>query len=118
MEHEFLNELFAPFGKVVIRNMFGGIGVFHRNVAIALVVQGSLLLKADEGSIPDFEAEGMSHREFIRKDGKSVNMGYWHVPEWLLDEPDEFAIWAAKAFEAAARADAAKPVSKRKLQEL
>ncbi|MEM7290941.1 MAG: hypothetical protein AAF412_11345 [Pseudomonadota bacterium] len=32
MDKEFLEELFAPFGEVVVRNMFGGTGIFHRGM--------------------------------------------------------------------------------------
>jgi len=44
-------------------------------------------------------------------------MGYWTVPEHLFDDPEEFAQWAQGAFEAALRADAKKPASKRKFKE-
>lgn len=118
MDAEFLKELFEPFGEVAPRKMFGGIGVFHRDLNFAIVVNDVLRLKADEETIPDFEAEGMTPWEYTRKDGKMTVMHYWRVPERLLDEPEEFGDWARKAFEVAKRADAAKPASKRKLTEL
>ncbi len=118
MESEFLRELFSGFGEVVPRKMFGGMGVFYRGLNFAVVVDDILYLRADVRNIPDFEAEGMGSWTYHRKDGKETVMPYWRVPEHLLDEPDPFAGWAHKAFEAAMRADAEKPASKRKLQEI
>lgn len=116
MEREFLEDLFAPFASVSVRRMFGGLGIFHHNVAFAIVVDGVLRLKADETTFADFEEAGMEPWHYQRKGGKVVTMHYWQVPEHLLDDPEAFAPWAEKAFDVALRADAAKPPSQRKLK--
>jgi DNA transformation protein len=118
MDKEFLIELFQPFGGVAVRNMFGGQGISHQGLNIAIVIEGALCLKADEETTPMFEGEGMTAWKYQRKDGKPIDMGYWTVPERLFDDPDEFGGWAQSAFEAALRADAKKPASKRKFKEL
>ena len=115
MDKEFLEELFAPFGEVVVRNMFGGTGIFHRGLNFAGIMDGQFMLKVDDETVGDFVAEGMTPWEYTRKDGKVVTMGYWSVPERLLDDPDEFKLWAQKAFDAACRIDQAKPPKQRKL---
>ncbi|MEE9314101.1 MAG: TfoX/Sxy family protein [Rhizobiaceae bacterium] len=115
MDIPFLEELFAPFGEVTVRKMFGGMGVFHRGLSFAGVMKDEFRFKVDGENRGDFEAEGMKQWEYERKDGKIVAMGYWTVPERLLDDPDEFKVWAERAFEAAARADQAKPPKQRKL---
>ena len=112
-----LEDLFEPFGNVTVRRMFGGIGVFHRGLNFAGVMDGVFTFKADEQTIPEFEAEGSKVWQYTRKDGKIVTMPYWSVPERLLDDEDEFLLWARRAFEAAVRADQAKPPSQRKLAE-
>ena len=117
MDKEFLIELFQSFGVVTVRNMFGGQGISHHGLNIAIVIDGALCLKADDINIPAFEDEGMSVWTYQRKDGKAVDMGYWTVPERLFDDPDEFAGWAKGAFDAAMRADAKKPASKRKFKD-
>ena len=118
MDAEFLVELFEPFGPVSVRKMFGEIGVFHRGLSFVAVIDGVVRLKADEETIPDFMAEGMEPWRYQRKDGKVTVMNYWQIPERLFDDPDELAKWAQKAFEVAMRADAVKPLSKRKLTEI
>ncbi len=117
MDKEFLEELFAPFGQVSVRKMFGGMGIFYRGLNIAGIMEGQFRLKADEETIGDFLGEGMSAWEYRRGNGKVVTMNYWTVPERLLDDPEEFSHWARKAFEAAVRADQAKPPKQRKLKE-
>ncbi len=114
MDKEFLLELFQPFGAVSVRNMFGGQGIAYHGLNLAIVIDGALCLKADDITIPVFEAEGMTAWKYQRKDGKPIDMGYWTVPERLFDDPDEFAGWAQAAFDVAMRADAKKPASKRK----
>ncbi len=111
---ELLLELLAPLGGVSIRKMFGGKGLFRQGLMFAGVITGALRFKADEATIPEFLAEGSEEWSYTRKDGKITTMGYWSVPERLLDEPEEFCRWAEKAFEVAHRADQAKPPSQRK----
>ena len=55
-------------------------------------------------------------QEFLAEVFEPVKMGYWYIPERLLEEPDELKIWALKAFEVAVRADQKKPPAKRKLK--
>lgn len=96
----FLEDLFAGFGPVTIRNMFGGGGVYHDGVMFALIASDTLYLKADEITRADFEAEGMKPFTYTGK-GKPVAMSYWELPEVLYDDPDAFAQWARKAFDVA-----------------
>lgn len=100
---DFLNELFADFGRVSVRRMFGGAGIFRDGLMIALVSDGEIYLKADAVTVPDFEAENM--RPFTYgKAGKRVVLSYWRMPERLLDDTEELAGWAHKALGAARRA--------------
>ena len=39
--------------------MFGGAGIFADGMMIALVADGVIYLKADEETVPRFEAEGL-----------------------------------------------------------
>ncbi|MEM7067668.1 MAG: TfoX/Sxy family protein [Pseudomonadota bacterium] len=112
---EFLQELFEPVGGVSLRRMFGGLGVFRHGLMFGLVADGRLCLKVDDKNRQDYENECSGEWSYDGK-GKPVKMGYWYVPERLMDEPEEFAIWAERAFDAAVRIDQAKPPSQRKLK--
>lgn len=117
MDKDFLEELFAPFGEVQIKRMFGGTGIFHRGLNFAAIMDGALRLKTDASTVGKFEAEGMKPFRYTRKDGSVTVTSYWQVPERLLEDPDAFADWAREAFEIALRADLKKSPAKRKLQE-
>lgn len=53
-----LRDVFAPFGAVSVRRMFGGHGVFYEGLMIALVADDVLYLKVDEASVGAFVERG------------------------------------------------------------
>jgi DNA transformation protein len=62
------------------------------------------MLKADAASAPDFAASGCRQWTYTgSKHGKLVSMPYWTVPDAAVDDPDEMAVWARKAYEAGLR---------------
>ena len=99
----FLEDLFAGFGPVTIRNMFGGGGVYHEGVMFALIADDTLYLKVDDTNRTDFEAENKKPFTYTGR-GKPVAMSYWELPEELYDDPGEFVGWARKAFDVARNA--------------
>jgi DNA transformation protein len=100
---DYITELFAGFGPVVVRRMFSGAGVFADGLMIALVVDGVIFLKADETLVPQFEREGLSPFSYKTKEGRRTLMSYWRMPERLYDDPDELAVWARQSMAAAQR---------------
>lgn len=94
---DFITDQLASFGPVRIRNMFGGAGVYADDVMFALIADDTLYLKADESSVPAFEAEGMGPFTYEAEGKKPIAMSYWELPPRLLEEPDELAEWARQA---------------------
>jgi DNA transformation protein and related proteins len=101
VDPEFIRDLFAQFGPVAVKRMFGGAGVYSQGLMFALLFDGAIFLKVDETSIPDFEREGS--RPFVYTRAKSPgrvgrhSLSFWRLPERLYDDPDELAVWAARA---------------------
>jgi DNA transformation protein len=93
----FLADLFSEFGKVSFRDMFSGAGVYAGGTIFAIVVDDILYLKADAAFARDFAAEGNGPFTYRRKGRAPVAMSYWEVPERLLDDPVELAVWARRA---------------------
>ena len=58
MDRDFLIDLFADFGPITIRRMFSGFGISADGTNFALALRAGLYLRADEQTIPQFEAEG------------------------------------------------------------
>ena len=108
MDAESIRELFAEFGPVEVRRMFGGAGVFVGGVMIALISREVIHLKADDETIPEFEREGLSPFTYSTSKGEQKLTSYWRMPERLYDDPEELAQWARRAHAVAMRAAARK----------
>ncbi|MGI9352919.1 MAG: TfoX/Sxy family protein [Rhizobiaceae bacterium] len=111
----FLADLLEPVGNVTLKRMFGGLGIFRHGLMFGLVADDRVCLKVDDGNRQDYIDAGMEEWSYDGK-GKPITMGYWYVPDRLLEDPEEMSEWAIKAFDAAVRIDQAKSPSQRKLK--
>jgi len=92
------DDLFAPFGRIVVRRMFGGEGLFRDGLMFGLVDNDRIFLKTSEETRPAFIAEGCGPFTFHMKRGEAILTSYYALPDRLYDEPDELAEWARTAF--------------------
>jgi DNA transformation protein len=100
---EFLREQLAPLGRVTMRRMLGKTGVFCNGLMFGMVSDDMLYLRVDEQNRAIFkEAESFPPLNY-EKGGRAIDLSFWRVPERLLDEPDEFVVWARAALAAARR---------------
>jgi DNA transformation protein and related proteins len=101
VDPQFIRELFAPFGPVTIRRMFGGAGISSDGLTLAIEFDGTIYLRVNEQSIPDFEREGS--KPFVYPRAKTPgkigrpSKAFWRLPERLYDDPEELAVWARRA---------------------
>jgi DNA transformation protein len=110
---DYLHEVFALFGPIRARKMFGGYGIYRDDVMIGLVADDTLYLEADAQTKAHFEAARLPCFEY--DNGKKViRMSYWLAPAEVLDDPDEARVWAQRAYEAALRAKQAAPRPRRR----
>ena len=104
MDRDFLIDLFADFGPVSIRRMFSGFGISADGTNFALALRAGLYFRADETTIPLYEAEG-SHPFQYQTRAKTVTVNsYWQLPVRLFDDSEELSVWARAALAAAQRA--------------
>ena len=114
MDREFLIDLFADFGPVTIRKMFSGYGISADGTNFALSLRAGLFFRADEVTIPDYEAEGSKPFQYATRAKTVLVNSYWELPARLFDDSEEFAQWARAALAAAQRARVTKrPKSKK-----
>ena len=104
MDKTQIEEIFAGLGEVTVQRMFGGQGVYHHGLIVAVVYQGELLLKADDQTHGLFEAAGARRWVYDGQAGKEAAMPYWSIPETAYDDADEMRLWTRRAYEAALRA--------------
>ena len=100
---EYLLELLEPFGEVKVKSMFGGYGIFRHDLMFALVAKDTLYLRVDEKSRSEFQSKGLSPFVYKMK-GKEGTMPYYQAPAEAMEDPEEMAQWAKKAYDAAKRA--------------
>jgi DNA transformation protein len=105
MDRDFLIDIFSDFGPVTIRRMFSGYGISAEGINFALALRAGLYFRADEATIPQFEAEGSKPFQYQqRKSGKVVTVNsYWELPARLFDDQEELTGWARDALAAAQR---------------
>ena len=104
MDRDFLIDLFADFGPVTIRRMFSGFGISADGTNFALALRAGLYFRADEETIPQFEAEGSKPFQYQTR-AKTVTVNsYWQLPARLFEDPEELTVWARAALAAAQRA--------------
>ena len=110
MDRDFLIDLFSDFGPVIIRRMFSGYGISADGTNFALALRAGLYFRADEATIPQFEAEGSKPFQYQqKKSGKVVTVNsYWELPARLLDDSEELTGGAKAARAAAQRAAVSK----------
>ena len=104
MDRDFLIDLFADFGPVAIRRMFSGFGISADGTNFALALRSGLYFRADEQTIPLFEAEGSKPFSYQTRAKTVVVNSYWELPARLFDDSEELSNWARAALAAAQRA--------------
>jgi len=107
-----LPDIFANFGPVSVRAMFGGYGVYHDSLMFALVADDELYLKVDEQSRDEFVQHGLGQFIFRSKKGKPMSMNYYRAPEEIFEDQDRARYWAELAWRAALRAQSRKGARK------
>ena len=105
---EWVREHFAALGPLEIKRMFGAGAVYAHGQIFALLDDGTVWLKADDVNQPLLEAAGSRQFTYPTKDGETMTMAYWSLPEAALDDPDEAVDWARQSIDAALRKAAAK----------
>jgi len=111
---EHAKEIFAPFGEIRVRKMFGGAGIYCDDLFFAIMDDEAIYLKVDEESRAEFERRGLQPFVFEMKDGSSGAMSYYTAPEDIYDDEDELKRWATLALDAASRAAKFKKKPKKK----
>lgn len=104
MDRDFLIDLFSDFGPVTIRPMFSGYGISADGINFALALRAGLYFRADEATIPQFEAEGSKPFSYQTRARTVTVNSYWQLPARLFDDSEELGVWARAALAAAQRA--------------
>ena len=77
MDADFIHDLFADFGRVEVKRMFSGQGIYAGGVIFAIVAGDVIYLKTDDTTRPAFEREHATALTFTKKTGQRMVTSYW-----------------------------------------
>ena len=98
----FVLDQLEELGDVTPRSMFGGVGLYHRDVFFGIVAGDVLYLKVDDATRGDYERAGMG--PFKPYPDRAGTMQYYAVPLDVLESAVALAEWARRAIDVARRA--------------
>ena len=110
--HRF-DDLFHHFGRISVRRMFGGEGIYGNGPMFGIIVDDRIYFKTDDTTRGAYVAEQCEPFTYM-KEGKRMSMSYFAIPERLYDAPEELADWARQAHGVALAKPKAKPKAKKK----
>lgn len=114
--HTYVEDLFANLGRIRIRKMFGGAGVYSGEDMFALIDKDRVYVKSDDSLKQHLESEGGEPFEWTNPStGKTIRMSYVSLPVNALDDRDEASAWGRKALDVAIQARRAKVKSPRRM---
>lgn len=90
-----LDQLARVAPRVRARSMFGGVGIYSRNVFFALIAGDELYLRVGDLNRPDFEALGIGPFRPYGPEGEA--MQYYPVPGEVLEDHEALRPWVEKA---------------------
>jgi len=99
--------MLAGFGKVTVRRMFGGHGIFRDGLMFGIVADETLFLKVDDHNREDFLERNLEPFSY-EKQGRRQEISYYQAPVEVFEDPDEMQRWAGTAFSAALRSKSEK----------
>lgn len=107
---DYATELIAGFGKVEIRRMFGGAGVYRNGVGFGILDDDTFFLKADAALGAELKKQGSKPWVYsVKKDGSVRDIAYWSLPATAADDPEEAVALVKRSFAIAVRAAKDKP---------
>jgi DNA transformation protein and related proteins len=114
MDAEGIREVFEPFGRITLRRMFGGHGIYLEGLIIALEFDGVLFLKTDGINRRLFEGRGSRCFTYMKLGNETPLPNYWSLPASAFDDEDELRELTRSSLQASERAQAAKAKPKKR----
>ena len=112
MDREAVEDFFAPFGHVAVRRMFSGQGVYIEDACFALVLRGTIWLKADASTRAQFAEAGCQPFSYETKTRAVTVDAFWSLPDEAIDDEDALRRWCTVALEAARRTAVSKAAAR------
>lgn len=102
--HEYVIDLFRGFPGITSRGMFSGWALYQDGIVFAIIAEGDLYFKSDEQTQSYFEEADSHPFVYVRKDARPIALSYWSVPEEVLENEEELALWVERSAAVSKRA--------------
>ena len=99
---EFVLEQLDGLGELTSRRMFGGAGLYARDVFFAVLDNDTLFFKVDETTVGAYKKARMPPFQPY-PDRPETSFGYYQVPARVLEDAGELVVWARRAVDVASR---------------
>ncbi|MBN2133689.1 MAG: TfoX/Sxy family protein [Sedimentisphaerales bacterium] len=96
---DYVVEQLSMLGRVTVRKMFGGAGLYCDGKMFGLVADDVAYLKVDDSNRGHFTEAGSG--PFIPFPDKSMAMPYYEIPVDVLEDPTVLAQWARRSLDIA-----------------
>jgi DNA transformation protein and related proteins len=97
----FVLDQLEELGPVTSRSMFGGVGLYCRDLFFGIIARDVLYLKVDDVTRGAYVRAGME--PFRPYPTRPASMQYYAVPVDVLESAGDLVTWAQKAVGAASR---------------
>jgi DNA transformation protein and related proteins len=98
---EYVADQLAGVGDVVLKRMFGGVGLYFDGKMFGLIDDDTTYLRVDDATRPEFLKRKMSPFHPMRRDPTKVSQNYYQLPAEVLEDSEALVAWAKRAIQAA-----------------
>jgi DNA transformation protein len=99
----FVLDQLDELGDVTPRAMFGGVGLYYRDVFFGIIARDVLYMKVDDTNQPAYERAGMRPFMPYPDRDETARSTYYAVPTAILECASDLASWARQSVAAAER---------------
>lgn len=96
-------EQVAFLGRMSSRAIFGGIGIFHDERLLGIVINGALYLHTSESNVADYVSRGMPQFKPY-PNAFDLTTDHHQVPVDVVEDAEQLKIWAERSLNAAIEA--------------
>jgi DNA transformation protein len=103
----YILEQLSGLGSLRSNRMFGGIGLYSREIFFGLIDDDTVYFKTDESNVAPYRERNMP-RFMPFPDRPEAALGYHQVPADVIEDAEQLVDWARRSLEVALRRQAAK----------
>src|SRR6185503_224694 len=110
----YILEQLAGLGSLRSNRMFGGIGLYSRELFFGLIDDDTLFFKTDESNFAPYHERKMPRFMPFPDRPESV-LGYHQVPADVIEDAEQLVDWARRSVEVALRSQVVKASKQRRV---